>query len=322
MGQSQQHQSQQRGEHRKAEVRYKTRRTVVPKLLSPKRDGRAEGNHVEEDRQHCTGGQLAWVLRRLVFSRNVRVRLRAARLGWPIDGWGRIRRWRALFTRGNRLWMRRRLCTGAIGEGCRGRAGLCVVVRGVNPCPLSGDVPGARECIHFRPWQGDGNAFASIVRGLRCGCTSRSRRTHASVRSKDESSSASIAASSESTSSQGWNGWSGSEDLPMRRAHAAPWSRSARFMTPLPSGAGGEACAIRECGRSIDFASLGVGIALGSASEACRHSALPAASKVKGISPPSCTKSALSAVSETGVSSALNSEDSEAASFARDSLLR
>eukprot|EP00965_Chrysotila_dentata_P186474 6157461-Pleurochrysis_carterae.AAC.1 len=139
---------------------------------------------------------------------------------------------------------------------------------------------------------------------------------------RDESSRASIAASSESTSSQGWNGWSGSEDLPMRRAHAAPWPRSARFMTPLPSGTGGEACATRECGGSIDSASLGVGVALGSASVACRHSALPAASKLKGISPPSCTKSALRAVSDTGVSSALDSEDSEAASFARDSLLR
>eukprot|EP00965_Chrysotila_dentata_P059035 1959246-Pleurochrysis_carterae.AAC.1 len=52
------------------------------------------------------------------------------------------------------------------------------------------------------------------------------------------------------------------------------------------------------------------------------QSALPDASKVKDISPPSCTKSALSAVSDTGVSSVLDSEDSVAASFARESLLR
>eukprot|EP00965_Chrysotila_dentata_P028967 962898-Pleurochrysis_carterae.AAC.1 len=86
----------------------------------------------------------------------------------------------------------------------------------------------------------------------------------------------------------------------MRRAHVAPGFRSAGFMTPQLGGTGGNACA----------------------TSVCRQSARPAASRVKGISPPSCRKRALSAVSETGVSSALDSADSEAASFARESLLR
>eukprot|EP00965_Chrysotila_dentata_P082853 2733705-Pleurochrysis_carterae.AAC.1 len=132
---------------------------------------------------------------------------------------------------------------GAIGDGRRGNAGLRVMGRGVCPCTLSGDVPGAHQRVHLRPWQSDGNAVASVARRLWCGCTSRSRWAHASVRIEDESRSASIAGSSESTSSQGWNGWSGSEDLPIRRTHAAPWPRSARFMTPLLSEAEGKACA-------------------------------------------------------------------------------
>eukprot|EP00965_Chrysotila_dentata_P001323 42683-Pleurochrysis_carterae.AAC.1 len=93
-------------------------------------------------------------------------------------------------------------------------------------------------------------------------------------------------------------------------------------MTPSQRGAGGKACAALECGWSEDSGSHGVGVALGSASVACKHSARPAASKMKGISPPSCTKRALSATSDTDVSSALDSDDSEAASFARESWLR
>eukprot|EP00965_Chrysotila_dentata_P113989 3769362-Pleurochrysis_carterae.AAC.1 len=42
-----------------------------------------------------------------------------------------------------------------------------------------------------------------------------------------------MAGSSESTLSQGWNGWSGSEDFPMRRACVSPRACSAWFMTPL-----------------------------------------------------------------------------------------
>eukprot|EP00965_Chrysotila_dentata_P111270 3678666-Pleurochrysis_carterae.AAC.1 len=86
----------------------------------------------------------------------------------------------------------------------------------------------------------------------------------------------------------------------MRRAHVAPGFRSAGFVAPPQAGAGGNACA----------------------TSGDRQRARPAASKVKGTSPPSCRQRALSAVSETGVSSALDSEDSEAASFARESLLR
>eukprot|EP00965_Chrysotila_dentata_P087513 2888885-Pleurochrysis_carterae.AAC.1 len=64
----------------------------------------------------------------------------------------------------------------------------------------------------------------------------------------------------------------------MRRAHVAPGFRSAGFMTPPLGGAGENACA-----------TLGGW-----------QSARPVASRVKGISPPSCRKRALRAVSVTG----------------------
>eukprot|EP00965_Chrysotila_dentata_P260396 6213890-Pleurochrysis_carterae.AAC.3 len=101
--------------------------------------------------------------------------------------------------------------------------------------------------------------------------------------------------SSESTLSHGWNGWSGSDDLPMRRTRVTSSLCSAWFMTPMLGKAENDAFAPLAAGGSTVLSTLGVAITLGSASSACKQSALPEASSVKGISPPSCRKSALSA---------------------------
>eukprot|EP00965_Chrysotila_dentata_P015295 505958-Pleurochrysis_carterae.AAC.2 len=134
----------------------------------------------------------------------------------------------------------------------------------------------------------------------------------------EESRSASITGSSESTSSHGWNGWSGSDVFVMRRVIAPPACCSARFMTPVLSSGTGCAGATSMRGESGELPETGSATAPGSASDACRQRALPDASKVNGISPPSCKNRALRAESETGGRSGSASVDSAAASVARD----
>eukprot|EP00965_Chrysotila_dentata_P088110 2908737-Pleurochrysis_carterae.AAC.1 len=87
-------------------------------------------------------------------------------------------------------------------------------------------------------------------------------------------------------------------------------------MTPALSSGTGDAGVTHTRGESGKLRASGSAVAPGSASDACRQSALPDASRVHGISPPSCTNRALSAESVTGGRSGLTSADSAAASVA------
>eukprot|EP00965_Chrysotila_dentata_P251329 6209988-Pleurochrysis_carterae.AAC.2 len=84
-----------------------------------------------------------------------------------------------------------------------------------------------------------------------------------------------------------------SRAVPRWPGRRSPRRRTAWSMTPLLGKTARGACAA--------LAQPGVVDALDSASQECRQSALPEESSVKGMSPPSCRKRALSAESETGV---------------------
>eukprot|EP00965_Chrysotila_dentata_P168242 5555946-Pleurochrysis_carterae.AAC.2 len=86
----------------------------------------------------------------------------------------------------------------------------------------------------------------------------------------------------------------------MRRTFAPPDCCSTRFMKPSFGSAIGDAGAMQARGESSVSSSTGPNTALGSAFDDCRQSALPEASRVKGISPPPCAKSALSVESVIG----------------------
>eukprot|EP00965_Chrysotila_dentata_P035257 1172554-Pleurochrysis_carterae.AAC.1 len=92
-----------------------------------------------------------------------------------------------------------------------------------------------------------------------------------------------------------------SRATPRWPGHRSPHRRTVWFMTPLSGKAEKGTCAALVAGAFTAPTMLGVVVAFDSASQECRQSALPEESSVKGMSPPSCKKSALSAESDTGV---------------------